>query len=619
MRKLKKILKYALPILTLIFIGIGIFIYSLTPDYSGIKVLKGISNEVKVHYDTYGIPHIYAQTEKDAIRSLGYVHAQDRLWQMELLRRIAPGKLSEVFGEKTLETDKLFLSLGIDAYSEATVKKVDIESDYVQLAEAYLDGINQFIDEGPTPVEFYLTGVEKTPFQLKDVYNTIGYMAFSFAMAHKTDPLLTAIKDKLGKDYLVDLSIDSNPNSVLIPNHKIDNNVDTGQLSANINAALKELPLPFFEGSNSWVIGSDKTKNGKVILANDPHIGFAQPSVWYEAHLSTPTYEKYGYHLAGVPFPLLAHSRQVAYGITMFENDDVDFYYEENHPSDSNKYKTENGWEDYTLIEKTIKVKDESDVKIKIKSSRHGAILNGLADGISGDRPIAISWIFTKEDNKLLRALYGMSHAESMVTFKNHLPDLHAPGLNIMYGDYEGNIAWWASAKLYQMPDSTNTKLVLNGSDGTEEPIKYLDFSQNPQSENPPWSYVYSANNQPDSIDGAFYPGYYLPENRAKRITELLETKSDWDLESTSKMITDITSSVNPTIAKHLLKFLTITDLSPELIKQLDKLAQWNGEADLTSVESTIYHRWMYLILQNTLEDELGENLFKKRSAPYLP
>ncbi len=610
MRRLKKILKIILPILGLLILGICIFLYTLTPNYEGEKTLASLSENVQVYYDNYGIPHIYAVSEKDAIRTLGYVHAQDRLWQMELLRRIGAGELSEVFGEELLETDKLFLALGIDDYSEQTVKNLNPNNDYVQLAEAYLDGINQFVEEGPTPIEFYLTGIDKRPFVLKDVYNTIGYMAFSFAMAHKTDPLLTKIKQKLGKNYLTDLSIGTIPGSTLIKNYNpFSDSIQLG-LSTTLSRALNKLPLPQFEGSNSWVIAPDKTKKSSVILANDPHIGFAQPSVWYEAHISTPTYKKYGYHLAGVPFPLLAHNRQLAYGLTMFENDDVDFYYEETHPADSTKYKTENGWKNYLYIDKTIKVKGEDDVKFRIRKSRHGAILNTIANGISGDRPIAISWIYTKLENKLLSALYGMSHSETKSTFKRHLADIHAPGLNIMYGDAEGNVAWWATAKLYQMPDSINTKFVLNGSDGKQERLNYLDFSKNPQAENPPWNYVYSANNQPDSIAGQLYPGYYLPENRAKRIVGLLESKSDWDLKSVSKMILDNTSSINSSIVMNMAKKIDISGLNESHIKQLDELTNWKGDASLGGTESTIFHRWVYYMLEFTFKDELGDELF---------
>lgn len=610
MKKLKKVALIIVGFLALVAIGIFIFIQTLKPKYSGEVALAKLNNEVEVYYDTYGIPHIYGKSEKDAFRALGYVHAQDRLWQMELLRRIAPGKLSEVFGVDMISTDKFLLSLGIDDASEKTIANLDKNSETLQLTQAYLEGVNAFIDEGPTPVEFYLTGLDKTHFVIKDVYNTIGYMAFSFAMAHKTDPLLTNIQETLGAAYLADLEIGENPNLTLIDNYPSQKDTLKNTISTLAFAALEKLPVPLFEGSNSWVIAPEKTKNGKVIFANDPHIGFSQPSVWYEAHVSTPSYEKYGYHLAGVPFPLLGHDRNLAYGLTMFENDDIDFYYEEIHPSDANQYKYKGEWTSFETITKTIKVKDADDVTFSFKKSVHGPILNGIADQISGDRPVAMKWIYTEVENKTLDAFYAIIHAQGLEDFKTALAAIHAPGLNIMYGDAEDNIAWFGTAKLYQMPDSVNTKLILNGSTGQQEPLRFLNFSENPQAINPPWHYVYSANNQADSILGKIYPGYYLPENRAKRIVSLLEAKNDWDMVSASEMINDVTSPVNPAIAANLIPLLDTSKLSDQQKAALGALEIWDGTADLDSYNSTLYHRWIYFFLKSTFQDELGEEQF---------
>lgn len=619
MKKLKKVLFVLLGLLLLTIIGVAIFLNSLKPDYGGKKTLPGISSEVTTYFDSYGIPHIYAKNEKDALKALGYVHAQDRLWQMELLRRVAKGRLAEVFGEDMVKTDKFFLSLGIDDHTKKTVSELDKDSEAIVLTQAYLDGINEFIKNGPTPIEFYLTGLEKEPFTIDDVYNAVGYMAFSFAMAHKTDPLLTSMRNKLGDDIIKDLAITSDTSTVWIKNYKgVKTDTLGTQITASVTAALENLPIPMLEGSNSWVLAPDKTKNGKVLFANDPHIGFAQPSVWYEAHISTPTYEKYGYHMAGIPFPLLGHDRNLAYGMTMFENDDIDFYYEETNPTDSTQYKTVEGWKNYEVVNKTIKVKDGKDVAFTYRKTHHGPILNNIADQITGDRPVAMSWIYTKPKNKVMHALHGISHAKNMEEFKSALPNIHAPGLNIMYGDAEGNVAWWASAQLYQMPDSLSTKFILDGASGKDEPLRYLDFSENPMAENPPWNYVYSANNQPDSISGMLYPGYYLPENRAKRIVQLLDAKNDWDKEAMSEMILDVTSPVNKEVINELIKLFDVTHLSGKQLVLLDSLKNWNGEYTLNSTSPVIYHRTLYQMVKNTMEDEMGPEMFKQFLSTHL-
>ncbi|TVZ14010.1 penicillin amidase [Maribacter sp. MAR_2009_72] len=619
MKTLKKIGKFLLVIIVLLLIAVGIFTYTLKPDYSGNKELSGLQQEVSVYYDDYGVPHIYGSNEKDAFRALGYVHAQDRLWQMELLRRIASGGLSEVFGPDLVDTDKFFLSLGISDATKQTVANLDGQNKGVELTSAYLSGINQFIAEGPTPIEFYLTGIDKRDFVLEDIYNTIGYMAFSFAMAHKTDPLLTTIHAKLGPEYLMDLQVGSNIDTEWIKNYNPTSNDSVqNQLTAMVNNALGNMEIPLFEGSNSWVIAPEKTKNGKVIFANDPHIGFAQPSVWYEAHIETPSYTKYGYHIAGIPFPLLGHNREIAYGLTMFENDDVDFYYERPNPTNKDQYWAQDGFVDYEIVEKTIKVKDAQAVNFKYRKTVHGPVLNGIADQITGDRPIAMSWVYTQTKNQVIDALFNLSFATNITQFKSALPKIHAPGLNVMYGDAKGNIAWFATAKLYHIPDSVHTKFIYEEGQGLPVEKEWLPFHENPQAINPPSHYVYSANNQPDSIAGMLYPGYYLPENRAKRIVELLEPKNDWDLNSATQMITDVTSSVEPEIVYNLTKYIDISTLKEKELKVIDLLNLWDGNYELSSIEGTVYNRWVYYLLKQTFKDELGDELFSQFLSTHL-
>lgn len=610
MKILKRILAYlALAIILLLTAGF-FFVQHLKPDYDGTLYLQGLQDSVTVHYDTYGIPHIYADREIDAFRALGYVHAQDRLWQMELLRRVAPGRLSEVFGVQALPADKLFLTLGIAESSRKTLADQDLSAPALLLAQSYVDGLNQFIEEGPTPLEFYLTGLEKQPFTLEDIYNSIGYMAFSFAMAHKTDPFLMEVKERLGMDYVSELLLASPASGTSMNSY--DSRVFSDSMhivSSRIGHILDKTPLPALEGSNSWVIGPEKTKSGKVILANDPHIGFAQPSVWYEAHIITPEYEKYGYHLAGIPFPMLGHNRNHAYGVTMFENDDIDFYSETLHSDDSTKYNRNGEWKTFEVLEKTISVKDEPPVTFNIYKTDKGPVMNGVIEPLQGVSPISMSWVYTQGENQLINALYSMTHASDLASFEEAVSDIHAPGLNIMYGDAEGNVAWWAAARLYKVPDSLSTKLFLDGANGPE--VVELPFGQNPRALNPPWGYVYSANNQADSTISGEIPGYYLPENRARRIVNLLEAKNNWDREGVMEMINDVTSPVNPEIISNLAADLEGKNLSEAEQNSLEILEKWSGDYPLDSKAAVLFHRWVYYFLVHTFRDELGTDGFK--------
>ena len=601
-----KIIKIVFLVCVLVFVAAWLYSRTLYPTYEGELSLENLSENVTVHFDENGVPHINAETQKDAYTALGYVHAQDRLWQMELIRRIAPGRLSEIFGDKLVETDVFFAGLGLVEDANESITKIDINSEAYKLTIAYLDGVNQFVEEGATPIEYNLIGLEKTKFTVNDVYNVFGYMSFSFAIAQKTDPLLQEIKEKLGDNYLAELEIPVYSNTALLKSEK--NPIVKASFAKAMTAMYEQLPISPFIGSNSWVIAADKTKNGKVIFANDPHIGFSQPSVWYQSHIKTPDYEMYGYSLALTPFPLLGHNRDYAYGLTMFENDDVDFYIEKNNPENLNEYETPTGFSTYKTVQKTIKIKGAPDTTFTVKISRHGPIMNNLLKQIDDQRPIAMQWIYKKTDNQILDVGYQISHAKSLHDFKEGAKLLHAPGLNMMYGDAKDNIAWIASGKLYKYRDSINTKLYLDGASGKDEILSYVDFEDNPQSINPASNYVYSSNNQPDTIAGVLYPGYYLPEDRGQRIEQLLEVKNDWTQEDVQQMIFDVTSPVVPQVIANLVASIKTENFTKNEQEALQNLKDWNGEYKKEDTAPTIYNRFLYEFLEGTFKDELGES-----------
>ncbi len=610
MKILKKIVLVILSVIIILALALVGYGYYLKPTYEGEQKLKNIQKETTVYFDDFGVPHIYANSQRDAMTALGYVHAQDRLWQMELMRRIAPGRLSEMFGSKLLKTDKFFTGLGINENSEKAIAKLDKNSQAYQLTLAYIDGINQYMEEGKTPVEFQILGLKKDKFTLKDVYNIFGYMSFSFAMAQKTDPLLTDIRNKLGPEYLKDFGLDGSLGITKIKNFD-GKAIEYAEISRSVASLLDNSPVPAFIGSNSWVIAPQKTKNGKVIFANDPHIVFSQPCTWYEAHIVVPDYEIYGYYLAGTPFPLLAHNRDYAYGLTMFENDDLDMFQEEENPNNKNQYKTVNGFQNYKIRKEIIKVKDSSNVVLEIRETQHGPIMNDLLDGVKENKPVAMSWIYTQQTNQILEAVYSLSHTKNLVDFRKGVSLIAAPGLNIMYGDAKGNIAWNTSGKLYKLDKSVNPNFILDGTNGVDDQKEFLDFSKNPHAINPSWGYIYSANNQTEAVDDYLYPGYYLPQDRAKRISSLLEPKNNWTKEDVGQMINDNTSSITPSVVKNLILALDLKSLSNNEKQAIEILEKWNGSNNLKDVAPTIYNKWIYNYLKNTFQDELGETDFK--------
>ena len=381
MKWLKRIL---LVILVLLVVGLllgWLYVGNLGPDYNESRSLTGLEANTEVLYDTYGVPHIYADSNVDAYRTLGYVHAKDRLWQMELLRRIATGRLSEILGPAIVETDKFFRQLQISKTTDAAVTHYhETTSPELQACvAAYLAGVNSYVDSDETPIEFTILGIDKTHFDVYDIHNIMGYMAFSFAMGHKTEHVISHIADQLGSAYLNALDIHVDTTTTMIESHV------SGALARNLSTQAYEildgLPHPALIGSNSWVISGDRTASGAVIFANDPHIGFSQHAEWYEAHIETPELSIYGNHLAGYPFAVMGHTPDWAVGVTMYENDDIDFYKERIDTQNGTTYYHNRQWKPIESNKSTITVKGAKDIDLVLRSTVHGPIISDETNG----------------------------------------------------------------------------------------------------------------------------------------------------------------------------------------------------------------------------------------------
>jgi penicillin amidase len=621
MKLLKRIL-FALLVLILLVVGGGyLYLKSTAPTYSGNLELSGLQEEVEVFYDNYGVPHIYAKNQDDAYYALGYVHAQDRLFQMEMLRRAAGGRLSEILGEDLLKVDKLFRTLGINQFAKAHAEKFlnADTAEFQRSALAYQKGINEFIRTGETPIEFTIVGIPKTEFTPQDIYLAVGFMSFGFAEGLRADPVLQKIRTELGEEYLADFALASPPDAVKIKNYKGNvRNSPGDSLIASIHQALNQIPIPLWSGSNGWVVSGDRTASGKPVLENDTHIGFGQPAVWYEAHLEYPGESFYGHHIAGIPFGLLGNNRFSAWGLTMFENDDADFFLETVNPENENQVKFKDQWEDLTVRKEIIKVKGKADVEFEVRSSRHGSLVNGIVEHTPKDKVVALSWELTRGENSSLQAAWLLNHGKSFRDAERAAATFSAPGLNVMYGDVDGNIAWWACARLPIRPAHVRTKLFLDGASGNDEYLGYYDFAKNPQSINPPWGYVYSANNQPDSVDGVLYPGYYYPKARAGRIADYLSKEKKWTAEDMKEINLDVVSIATPEVAKEMAAVLTSLNKA-EYKSLIDLLQNWNGDHKKTDTAPSVYYNMLSQIYYLSMKDELGADALHSILATSVP
>ncbi len=607
---LKKIL-LGLGLLLIIAVGgTWFWLHSLKPQYSGEVNLKGLQQETEIFYDNFGVPHIYAKNEQDAYFALGYVVAQDRLFQIEMIRRLASGRLAEVLGNSLVKTDRFFRTLGLNRHAKWSVDEyLKRAPENVQKStQAYISGINQYIENGSTPIEFSILGIEKEPFTLNDVFLITGYMAFGFAEGFRIDPLMEGMYRKVGDKYMNELEKGWPKGGLTIPVHpRVMANAE--QLSMNIDHILESYPVSPWIGSNSWVLAPKNTKNNKTLLCNDTHMGYAQPAIWYEAHLEYPGFHFYGNHLAGFPFALTGHSDFCGNGLTMFENDDVDFYIEQR---EGNNVQFNNAPVPLKFFTEVIHVKDSADVNLQVAESPHGPLIEQVFENFPVyNQAVSVWWSYLKFPARSLEAVYEINHARSIDEARAGAAKIDAPGLNVMYGDKDGHIAWWASAKLVKHRPGLFSKRFFDGASGNDEPLGWFDFSQNPQSEDPESGYVYSANNQPDSTAGGYYPGYYVPDNRARRIDSMLSSKKGWDVEMMRKMMTDGTSDTYNRIAKELLHVLET--IEPVAIKseEANRLASWEGGHGLESSGVLIYYRWIYNILKISVSSKIGSTLFK--------
>ncbi|PCM46799.1 penicillin acylase family protein [Pseudomonas fluorescens] len=616
---MKRVFTVLALLIVVLLASVGGYVYSKQPTRQGQVELRNLQGSVTVRYDERGVPHIRAENETDLYRALGYVHAQDRLFQMEAMRRLARGELAEVLGPKLLDTDKLFRSLRIRERAASYVASLDKQSPAWKALQAYLDGINQYQDSHVAPIEFDVLGIPKRPFTAEDSISVAGYMAYSFAAAFRTEPLLTYVRDQLGADYLNVFDLDWQPKGVLAKDHANKTPAlaagdwqDLNALARLSEQALIENGLPQFEGSNAWVIAGSRSQSGKPLLAGDPHIRFSVPSVWYEAQLSAPGFELYGHHQALVPFAFLGHNLDFGWSLTMFQNDDLDLIAEKVNPDNPNQVWYHGQWTDLLSTQQQIAVKGQAPVTLTLRQSPHGPIVNDALGTAAGKTPIAMWWAFLETPNPILEGFYQLNRADTLAKARAAATKVQAPGLNIVYANAKGDIAWWASALLPKRPAGVKPEFILDGSGNQADKDGYYPFSANPQEENPARGYIVSANFQPLSPTGMEIPGYYNLADRGQQLNRQLSDKSvKWSNEANQKLQLGTTTGYGPRTLAPLLPVLRVVVSDPAQLKLVEQLAQWQGDYPLDSVNATVFNQFLYDLADAAMRDELGNDFFE--------
>lgn len=420
------------------------------PDIEGAITLDGLDQPVEVIRDKYGIPHIRAATENDAYFALGYVHGQDRLWQMEFQRRVGAGRLSEFAGETTVAADKFLRTLGVYRAAErayATLPEADRER-----LDAYTAGVNAFLanHDGAWPPEFVLLGIEPEPWRPADTLVWLKMMAWDLS-GNWGDEILRArlLKAGLTPEQVQDLwppyPGDSQP--------PLD---DMAWLYRDMSLATvfdgAATPRPDGIGSNNWVVGPQRSETGAPLLANDPHLGLAMPALWYFAHIKAPGLDVIGATLPGVPFVVLGRNDRIAWGFTNTAPDTQDMFVEKLSPDDPDRYLTPQGSAAFDTRIETIKVKDGDDVVITVRETRHGPVISDHhADARDATRDgyvLSFSWTSLAPDDHTLSAGFALNRARNWEEFQRATQNFLGPQQNMVYADVDGNIGLISPAKV---------------------------------------------------------------------------------------------------------------------------------------------------------------------------
>ncbi len=619
---MKRILKTLLIVLVVALLALVVtgawYIHTKQPQRSGTVALTGLAAPVTVRYDERGVPHIRAENQGDLYRALGYLQAQDRLFQMEMVRRLAKGELAQVLGPKLLDVDRLFRTLELGHHADQYIAAMDKNSPAFQALSAYLDGVNQYQAGHPAPLEFDLLGIPKRPFTPSDTMAVAGYMAYSFAAALKTEPTLTYVRNTLGPDYLKVFDLDWHPEGVLPPTAPTvtaltrDDWRGLQHLAQLSHEALEVAGVPAFEGSNAWVVSGQRTASGKPLLAGDPHIAFSAPAVWWEAHLSAPGFELYGHFQALNPMALLGHNTQFGWSLTMFQNDDMDLIAEKRNPDNANQVWYQGKWVDLQSRQESIAIKGAAPVPLTLQRSPHGPIINSALGDSAGKTPIAMWWTFLETPNPVLEGFYELNRADTLAKARQATSKIHAPGLNVMWAAASGDIAWWASARLPQRPAGVNPNFILDGASAESDKPGFYPFSDNPHEENPARGYIMTANNQPTPSSGVPVPGYYNLWDRGLRLDQSLRVPDTrWDTARSLALQLDVQTGYPARVLKPLLPALRAGVTQADERALLEQLAAWDGSHTVDSVPATVFNQLLYEIAVAAMADEMGEAQFK--------
>jgi penicillin amidase len=607
MRVLKWILGILLGLIVVIFVAVYAYLRSTLPDYNGEITVSGIKEPVEIIRDSYAMPHIYAQTDEDAFFALGYCMAQDRLFQMDIVRRATRGKLAEILGKDLVPVDKFFrtITAGKSFEDIAAAYPPEIRA----ASNAYAAGVNYFVEnhKGPLPLEFTILGYEPDPWESSDGVAVNYYMAWDLNSAFSIEMLYASVIHKLGEKMANDLFPEyPEEYPTIIPDGKA-----SFDFFRNLTVARQLLGAEGGGASNSWVISGKKSKTGKPMLANDPHLSHGAPGIWYEAHLISPSMDVSGSVLPGVPFVIIGANEHVAWGFTNVMADDADFYIEKLNPADPNQYEFKGRWEDVKVKEEVIKVKGAEDVRFRVRLTRHGPIVDDV-NKYQEPKGTALAMRWTAYDMLHANPFLKLNTAKSIHDIERAVELFKCPGQNWVYADDKGNIGFWAAVGI-PVRDGFSGAVPIPGWDGNHEWKGYVPTKGQPHLRNPARQWIATANNKHVGDDYP-YPisHYYAMPDRFVRIEEMISEKEKFDVNDFKRMHSDFYMVLAKEWVPIMLKSLSDEELSEKEKKALVALKNWDFVANAEGVAPTVFHATINQMVKNTFMKRIGEQLYEQ-------
>lgn len=564
------------------------------PVTEGRLSLPGLQGTVTVTRDgRYGIPRIEAANAHDAYFALGFVHAQDRLWQMESQRLAGAGRLSETVGEATLPSDRMTRLLGLYRLAEQSLPFLDAE--VMAALEAYSAGVNAWIDHhsGPLPPEFLLLGHRPAPWRPADSLVWGRIMAMQLA-GNWHEELTRA-----------DLARTMSPERVdqLWPPYPSQAPTTAVRAPDALLAATPEILEPRL-ASNVWVINGARSETGQPLLANDPHLGFNAPILWYLAAIHTPDFSVTGATIPGVPFHLLGHNGHIAWGITTTHSDTQDLFIER---PDGDGYDGPGGPLPFATRKEVIKIKGGGQEVLTIRESRHGPIISDLLGERARGQILALASPAFQADDRTAQALYKLNHARDWHGFLTALRDFHAPQQNIAYADTTGNIGFLSPGRV-PIRKGGQGLLPQPGWDGAHDWTGWVPFEALPRLFNPPAGRIVNANNKVVGEDYPYLLAAIWPEPyRAERIAAILDAKPRHGVEAMGRMQMDGLSMMAAEIKPLLLALVRPDDRTRPVV---ERLRAWDDVMDRDRPEPLIFNAWLHRLQTAILDQGQSPRIF---------